>query len=316
MITIRRYDPATDREAWDAFVADSRNASFLFYRGYMDYHSDRFADYSLMAYDGHDRLLAVLPACREGATLYSHRGLTFGGWLLPRRRCDALDMLEIFDALASAMRLAGIEHLVYKAIPYIYSRQPAQEDIYAMTRAGARITTSLVSSVIDLRDPIPFDMGSRQRARKAAASGIVIGESDRWDEFWGVLTELLRERFDATPVHSLDEIRLLRSRFPSNIRLVAATDPATGEILAGIVLYINDTAIHSQYTAATPRGKQLSVVPALYQYIIDTYRDTSRWLDLGTSNEDGGREVNPGLLRQKCSYGARAVAYLTFTLDF
>lgn len=316
MITIRRYDPATDREVWDAFVADSRNATFLFYRAYMDYHSDRFDDYSLMAYDGRGRLLALLPACRSGSTLYSHQGLTFGGWLLPHRRCDALDMLAIFDALPHAMREVGVRRLIYKAIPYIYFRQPAQEDIYAMVRKGGCISASLVSSVIDLSDPVPFDMGSRQRARKALASGIVIGESDRWEEYWTILTNLLRERFDAAPVHSLEEILLLRSRFPENIRLVTATDPDSGEILAGIVLYVNDTAIHSQYTAATQRGKNMAAVPAIYQNIIDTYRGKARWLDLGTSNENGGRDVNAGLLRQKCSYGARAVAYLTFTIDF
>lgn len=316
MITIRRYDPATDREVWDAFVADSRNATFLFYRAYMDYHSDRFDDYSLMAYDGRGRLLALLPACRCGSTLYSHLGLTFGGWLLPQRRCDALDMLAVFDALPAVMREVGVRRFVYKAIPYVYSRQPAQEDIYALIRAGATVTSSLVSSVIDLSDPIPFDMGSRQRVRKAVASGIVIGESDRWEEYWTILTDLLRERFDAAPVHSLEEILLLHSRFPENIRLVTATDPDTGEIMAGIVLYVNDTAIHSQYTAATQCGKNMAAVPAIYQNIIDTYRGKARWLDLGTSNENGGRDVNAGLLRQKCSYGARAVAYLTFTLDF
>ncbi len=202
MITIRRYDPATDREVWDAFVADSRNATFLFYRAYMDYHSDRFDDYSLMAYDGRGRLLALLPACRSGSTLYSHQGLTFGGWLLPHRRCDALDMLAIFDAFPHAMREVGVRRLIYKAIPYIYSRQPAQEDIYAMVRNGGCISASLVSSVIDLSDPIPFDMGSRQRARKALASGIVIGESDRWEEYWTILTNLLRERFN----ERLDEL--------------------------------------------------------------------------------------------------------------
>ena len=48
MITIRRYAPA-DKPLWDGFVALSKNATFLHYRDYMDYHSDRFSDFSLMA---------------------------------------------------------------------------------------------------------------------------------------------------------------------------------------------------------------------------------------------------------------------------
>ena len=66
MIDIVRYTP--DRaEEWDAFVRQSKNATFLFYRGYMDYHADRFADYSLMFYDK-GRLCALLPANRKGET--------------------------------------------------------------------------------------------------------------------------------------------------------------------------------------------------------------------------------------------------------
>ena len=81
MITVRRYTPA-DKPLWDGFVALSKNATFLHYRDYMDYHSDRFNDFSLMAFDG-GRLLALLPANLSGDTLYSHQGLTFGGWLMP-----------------------------------------------------------------------------------------------------------------------------------------------------------------------------------------------------------------------------------------
>ena len=52
-IDIRRYEASTDKDRWDEFIATSaRNATFLHCRGYMDYHSDRFNDMSLMAYKG------------------------------------------------------------------------------------------------------------------------------------------------------------------------------------------------------------------------------------------------------------------------
>ena len=87
MIEIVRYTPDKAAE-WDAFVRQSKNATFLFYRGYMDYHADRFADYSLMFYDK-GRLCALLPANDGGdGTLWSHRGLTYGG-LLMDCRCKA-----------------------------------------------------------------------------------------------------------------------------------------------------------------------------------------------------------------------------------
>lgn len=311
MIDLQPYTPAESR-VWDDFVSESRNATFLLKRGYMDYHADRFEDASLIARDAHGHILALLPACREGDTLYSHRGLTYGGWLLPPRRCDALDMLEITDALIAHMRAQDINRLVYKPIPHIYHHRPAEEDLYALVRAGAQLTSANVSSVIDLDNPLPFDQGSRQRARKAVNMGVTLGPSDDWDGFWAILTQLLNDRYESAPVHTLDEIKLLATRFPDNIRLHTAT--LDGELLAGVVIYDTGLVAHSQYTAASPRGKELSVLPALYQHLVEAYTPGHRYFDFGTSNEDGGREVNPGLLRQKCSYGARAILYPTFAL--
>ena len=60
MFEIKKYSPA-DRTAWDQFVKTSKNGTFLFERAYMDYHSDRFTDFSLLIFRK-GRLYALLPA--------------------------------------------------------------------------------------------------------------------------------------------------------------------------------------------------------------------------------------------------------------
>jgi len=45
---------------WDEFITKSKNGVFLFHRDYMEYHSDRFTDFSIMFFDD-DRLVAVMP---------------------------------------------------------------------------------------------------------------------------------------------------------------------------------------------------------------------------------------------------------------
>ncbi|HUR80134.1 MAG TPA: GNAT family N-acetyltransferase, partial [Thermoanaerobaculia bacterium] len=75
-----RFTP-DDAPAWNEFVRASRNGTFLFDRGYMDYHADRFEDRSLLFFDSADRLVAVLPAHRRGTELISHGGLTYGGFV-------------------------------------------------------------------------------------------------------------------------------------------------------------------------------------------------------------------------------------------
>ena len=80
MFTIVRYTPA-HHDVWNHYVEKSRNATFLFYREYMDYHSDRFFDHSLLFYIG-NHLHSVLPAHEVGDIFCSHRGLTYGGLLM------------------------------------------------------------------------------------------------------------------------------------------------------------------------------------------------------------------------------------------
>ena len=68
MISICRY--TQDKHAqWDDFVKVSKNGTFLFLRAYMDYHSDRFHDHSLMFHNEKGKLIAVLPANIKTASL-------------------------------------------------------------------------------------------------------------------------------------------------------------------------------------------------------------------------------------------------------
>ena len=60
-MNIRRYTHH-DQEAWDTLVRNARNATFLFFRQYMDYHSERFTDHSLLFYDSKGNLVAAMPA--------------------------------------------------------------------------------------------------------------------------------------------------------------------------------------------------------------------------------------------------------------
>lgn len=95
---IKRYSDDC-KEEWDGFVRESRNGTFLFMRGYMDYHADRFADFSLMAYrDG--RLHALLPAHCTATEFCSHRGLTYGGVVTDEKMTAAL-MLRLFGEIFS-----------------------------------------------------------------------------------------------------------------------------------------------------------------------------------------------------------------------
>lgn len=310
---LERYTPDM-AAAWDAFADASRNATFLHSRGYMDYHADRFADHSLLARDDAGRLIAVLPANAEpDGTLASHRGLTYGGWLTDTRRVDAAVMLDIFDALTGYMRKEGFGRLVYRPVPHIYHRYPADDDIYALWRMGAHADAMGASTAVDLRAPALLDRGTRSAVNAAVRSGAVFGESADWAGFWQLLGEVLRERHDARPVHTIEEMLLLHSRFPENIRLYTAS--REGRTLAGVVVYRCGRVAHAQYIAAGSEARALRLLPALYVHIMRQECNGFDYFDFGISTEQSGRVLNESLNAHKARLGGRCVVYPSFTLE-
>ena len=298
---------------WDEFARMSRNGTMLHQRGYMDYHSDRFKDCSLVAlHEG--KLCALLPACIEGDTLWSHRGLTYGGWLVPLKHFDATVMVEVMDAACQWMAGNSIKRLVYKPVPHIYHRYPCEEDLYALFRHQAKLIETNISTTIDLTCPLPLDRGNKSGANAARKAGIQVRPSEDWEGYWRLLSSLLDERYGTRPVHTLDEMRLLHGRFPDGIRLYAAT--LDGEMLAGVVMYLSQPVAHCQYIGASPQGKDSKALTLLFDYLIGEAKVSGyRYFDFGISNEDHGRYLNEGLVRQKSRLGGRGIVYNTFEIN-
>lgn len=318
MIEILQYTPEYHLQ-WDEFVNASRNGTFLFYRKYMEYHSDRFTDCSLIAQrDG--KLLAMLPANRDGQVLYSHQGLTFGSWIVPLKHFDVTVMLEIWDAAAVWLKKHGIATVIYKAVPHIYHRYPCEEDLYALFRHNATLVESNISTTILLEDPLGFDRGNKSGTNAARKAGVVVEESEDWAGYWQVLDQVLMERHDTHPVHSLAEIELLHDRFPQNIRLYTATlppacDDGKAEIVAGVVMYFTRAVAHSQYIASSPRGRELKALPLLFDTLIKSAQEAGyKYFDFGISNENHGRYLNSGLVQQKSRMGGRGIVYNTYKI--
>lgn len=329
MIRIRRYAPA-DKELWNGFVADSKNATFLFFREYMDYHADRFRDHSLLFFDEKERLVALLPgnettepvaekAGAEQRVYYSHQGLTYGGFLLSLHSRMA-EVMQLFGALLDYLKGEGFAALYYKRIPTIYHRYPAQEDGYALWRCGAQMTTCLISSTVPLCEERirATEVRRYQYCRKVENSGYHLCYDAPLSDFWHILVDNLRTVHHVLPVHTLDEMQLLQSRFLENIRcfLVYGESDSVAQPVAGTVIYEMPPVLHVQYIAATPRGKEYKVHNFLFLSLLERYEQDSRfrYFDFGTSNEDGGHLLNEGLISQKEGFGGRGIVYETYKL--
>ncbi|MEK7733767.1 MAG: GNAT family N-acetyltransferase, partial [Planctomycetota bacterium] len=79
----------------------------------MDYHSDRYHDYSLLFYNEDNKLLAVMPANIKDDHVHSHVGLTYGG-IISDTSMKAAIMTELFEHLLRFLKDEKIKKLHYK----------------------------------------------------------------------------------------------------------------------------------------------------------------------------------------------------------
>lgn len=306
---VARYHPDHLGD-WDRLAAASRSPHFLFQRGYMDYHADRFRDHSFMAWsDGEP--VALLPANATQDELVSHGGLTFGG-LLAAPSLRIADVATILDAVRAGAREAGLARLVYKALPPMYTPQPSQEDLYLLHQAGAQVVRRDVTSTVDLRHPGPVAAGRLRSAQKARKHGVAVAETTDLAPFWAVLERNLAEHHGVRPVHSLAEMSLLQGRFPQHIRLFTAR--LAEETLAGVLVYETPRVAHAQYIASSPAGRDAGAQDQLFLHLLDLYRATHAFFDFGISTEQQGRVLNQGLISYKEGFGARGFVHDTYAL--
>ena len=308
---IRMYE-STDRAHWDAFVSVAKNATFLFYRNYMEYHSDRYLDHSLIVLDENEHIVALLPANKMADQLISHGGLTYGGFIMDHTM-TASKMLEIFEAACKYIRSKYINRWVYKPVPHIYHTIPAEDDLYALYRQGAHVYRRDVLTIIDYRELTAYQERRRRSIRKAQKVGIKCRETSDYDQFWPILTGNLQKRYNLNPVHSVEEIKLLASRFPNEIRLYGAYQ---GDMmLAGAVVYLSRNVCHIQYNAASEAGRQFGALDLIMDNLVERYRSSKRYFDFGVSTENNGQYLNSGLVDYKEGFGGRTVVHDLYEIN-
>lgn len=310
MIKIYKYLP-DDRQVWDNLIRSSKNGTFILTRDYMDYHSDRFQDCSFI-FTKKNKVVCVIPGNIEGEVYYSHKGLTYGGFI--SNYCATVADHDFFlKLLNEELRRMNLREVVYKAIPYIYHASPSQEDIYALFKLGAKKIGCNISSVILNNVRQRFSELRRRGVKKALKEGITIMESDKYDSFWEILCENLITRYSVTPVHGIGEIQYLSQSFPENIKLYMAYH--CGEPVAGAVLFITPQVIRVQYISSNENGRKKSALDLLFNYLINEVYCFVPYFDLGTSNGNNGYYLNEKLIFQKEGIGGRGVVYESYSYN-
>lgn len=298
-----------DKKNWDNLVINSKNGIFLFERNYMDYHCDRFIDHSLI-FTKKNKIVAAFPANEKGDEIISHGGLTFGS-LIMSKRLRTIEVLEIFDKMKIYYSDLGFKKIIYKPTPSIFHKYPAEEDLYALFKLDAQISRRDISSVININSKLTFSQTKRQAIAKCISKNVKCVENTNFTEFWDLLEKVLL-KFDAKPVHTLEEITLLHNAFPEKIRLFEAR--SGDALLAGVVIYDFGQTVHTQYMANSQEGRCIGALDFINNDLLkNVFNDKSHY-SFGISTELQGIKLNKGLIQQKEMMGGRAIVLDFYTV--
>lgn len=311
--SVKKYQK-TDYDLWNSFVSSTSNATFLFQRDFMEYHKDRFEDWSLLVFDK-TNLVAILPANRVANKLYSHQGLTYGG-LVYASKLKIEKVALIFELLLDFFKSNGIDHFFLHPIPSYYLKEGNAALDFFLLKKGGQLFRKEMNMVVNLNQEIAISKSKLKHFRKSELLSMFVQEETTCAPFWEqVLAPRLLEKYGVKPVHSLAEIEKLKQKFPNNIKQFSVY--LEGKILAGITIFEFENGIKSQYGATTKHGEKYRALDFLFIALIDSYQKKGKlFFDMGIVNEASEKGFHSGLLQQKEELGCTVYSQDFYKISF
>ncbi|GAA4022991.1 hypothetical protein GCM10022386_02430 [Flavobacterium cheonhonense] len=308
--TVKRYC-SDDFALWNDFISQATNATFLFDRNFMEYHADRFQDFSLLVFE-EDILQAVVPANCKDNQIFSHQGLTYGGFVF-RNEFPIGQIETVLSETFSFLQSQGFVKCEIKAMLPFYAPDFHAEIQQVLSDKQAKITAQKMNLAIDFRTEYSISKSKLKHYRRLQSEGLVVKKEADCTIFWQeVLEPLLLEKYQTKPLHSLAEINSLQSKFPNHIEQYNLY--RDGKILAGITLFKTATVIKSQYGATTENGKKFRALDYLFLYLIDSFKADYDYFDMGTVDDNSELGYNEGLLNQKKELGCSVYSQNIFQI--
>lgn len=287
---------------WDEFVVNSKSATFLFQRDFMDYHKDRFEDCSLMIYD-REQLIAIFPANISDGVVHSHQGLTYGGLFL-KEGFPINQLEEIFKLVLNFFKTQKIESVIVKSLPEFYSSKSEEETDCFQKLQHCSVLKQNIVMAINYHQDFKINKTKIKRFKKLERNGFTIKEGrSEFNTFWDtILLKRLAEKHNSKPVHSLSEIEHLYSKFEDEI--IQYNICQNEEVLAGITIFKKGNIVKSQYGMASVEGENLNALDMLFVFLIYKFRDEGmQYFSMGTVSNDSELGYSKGMLNQKQELG-------------
>lgn len=307
----------TDKEIeqWEEFVACANNGTIFHQLKFLSYHPpERFHHHHCLIKEK-NTILAAFPSVIHGTTIISHRGASYGGFVVKK----GLGIQKIFlmiEQLTKYFREKGHTRITLTQTPLIYYSEPHQYVDFALLKHGYTYQKREVTAVIslDATDPLgSFHADARRSIKKALREGVHIEITDDYKSFYNILKNNLGMRHNVSPTHTLEELHRLKELYPDDIILFGAY--LKKKMIGGIVIFnTNSKVILAFYISHNDTYQSYRPVNLLFHEIILWGKKKGfRYLDLGTFTLN--MDPNWGLGRFKENHNARGFLRDTYGID-
>jgi len=307
---------------WDDFVQQSRNGTFMQQRKFINYHPPgKFHDYSLMVYDDQNQLIAVIPAAlkKEGdiPIFSSYPGASHGG-IIVNQKFDTAKALELIPLLLEHCRSLSFKEIEMKMVPRIYHSWPTDEIDFSLRYHGFSPEISELATVLPLKEIDRVNSYMKKSAirnrNKAINLGVTSMESDDYASFWRILEFNLKERHNALPTHTYENMLAILQRYPDQVKLFASF--YEGKMIAGVLVFLlNNRVINCFYISHNDQYQHLRPLNLVFSHLIAWgLEEGFHFVDWGISTENKGKVANSGLFNFKEGFGGRGILRETYKL--
>ncbi|WP_417871460.1 GNAT family N-acetyltransferase [Winogradskyella sp.] len=278
----------------------------------MDYHNDRFQDFSLMIYKD-EKLIALMPANKVDDCVYSHQGLTYGGFIY-KSDLKSEDVINLLKAVLNYLLDNKIKTLELKELPLVFLENQTNNPLaYLCFKLKAQLVRVDMHSVVDLKFKA-YNRSRKNGYKRGQKNNLVVKEVNDFEDFWNkILIPNLDNKHDVKPVHSLEEIQLLKTKFPNKIRQFNVYH--NNIIVAGTTIFETKHVAHSQYISGNADKNTLGSLDFLHHHLLEDVFASKSYFNFGISNLNQGQNINQGLLYWKEGFGSHSITQSFYKFD-
>ena len=304
---IVKYQHNKHKDLWDEYVLHSNNGTIFHLRKFLAYHKKRVFEDSSFIFYRQNKIIALFSGAIINHSLYSHPGASFGGFVyndLPFKLSQ-----KIVELLIETVQQQNLNKIVIIPSPFIYYKKYNEAMEYCLYIKDFNITEYYISSFVELiKNPIDLMHDRKKRYIKKLNSGINISPSNDINAFYPILVDN-KARHKVKPTHSKEELKILMTQFPEQIKLLLSYKDK--KIIGGSLIFItNKNTCILFYNMIDYRYQDLQVASLqIYESLKWAKENGLQFLDIGVSQLYKDKKIIPhdSLINFKEQFGAQAM---------